>query len=598
MAEAKSTGLIRRLDKLNEFERQPVTLNRLQSGRHFAGVFAGEHVAATEFVIGALFVSKGAHTCDVIVGLVFGNLLAVLSWALVCAPIAIKTRLTLYWYLRKIGGPVVMVVYNILNAVMYCILAGAMITVSASALRIPFGIPDQIGWLPTDIRFVFIVLVVGAVVVTLAIWGFKKLAQFAQVCSPWMFLMFIAGALAMLPTIVADMPEIKSLHSFYDFWRLADAKIWPGPQPGQTEALGFLHIASFAWICNLAMHIGLSDMALLRYAKRASYGFYSAFGMYLGHYLAWICAGIMGAGAAILLKTPLTELDSGSVATTALGISGAIAVVIAGWTTSNPTIYRAGLALQIATPNWPRWLVTLLAGAVTTIIACSPFVFTKLLDFVALYGLLLMPIGAIVFVEHWIFPRIGLTQYWISRKGEPVNQPALIAWGVTLAAALVVVLTGVLHQFFLIIPVWACSAILYIALSYKFGAREKLPEPAEEEPAVFETAPAEPVSSNIPEPTAPPTGTSNGAGSEEGAGPAKKSRMYVICGLIAVASLVFCLGISIWVAASGEDVYAGRLELFKKVLLYATVIYFVFGTIWIFLKEKSEREHICNDMST
>jgi NCS1 family nucleobase:cation symporter-1 len=271
------------------------------------------------------------------------------------------------------------------------------------------------------------------------------------------------------------------------------------------------------------------------------------------------------------LKTPLTELDPGSVATTALGISGAIAVVIAGWTTSNPTIYRAGLALQVTTPNWPRWLVTLLAGAVTTIIACFPFVFTKLLGFVALYGLLLMPIGAIVFVEHWIFPRIGLTQYWISRKGELVNRPALIAWGATLAAALVVVLTGVLHLFFLIIPVWVCSAILYIVLSYKLGARDKLPELPEAESAMAETAAVE---------------------SEERGGPAKKSRIYYISGLIAVASLVFCLGISIWVAASGEDVYTGRLELFKKVLLYATVIYFVFGTTWIFLKEKSERKGV------
>ena len=43
--------------------------------------------------------------------------------------------------------------------------------------------------------------------------------------------------------------------------------------------------------------------------------------------------------------------------------AGAVAVVIAGWTTSNPTLYRAGLALQAVTPNWPRWAVTLVAGA-------------------------------------------------------------------------------------------------------------------------------------------------------------------------------------------------------------------------------------------
>jgi len=564
MAELKPSGIIKRLDKLNEFERQPVTEDRLQSGRHFAGVFAGEHVAATEFVIGALFVSKGAHTCDVIVGLVFGNLLAVLSWALVCAPIAVRTRLTLYWYLRKIGGPTLMVIYNILNAIMYCILAGAMITVSAAALRIPFGIPDQIGWFPTDIRFVFIVLIVGAVVVTLAIWGFRKLAQFSLVCSPWMFLMFIAGALAMLPTIVADMPELGGLHSFYDFWRLADAKIWPGPQPGQTGSLGFLHIVSFAWLCNLAMHVGLSDMALFRYAPRASYGFYSAFGMYLGHYLAWICAGIMGAATAIIIGKPLTELDSGSVATTALGAIGAVAVVIAGWTTANPTIYRSGLALQIATPNWPRWLVTLLAGAVTTIVACSPFVFTKLLGFVAMYGLLLMPVGAIVFVEHWVFPKIGLTQYWVWRKGLLLNWPALLSWSITLAGAVIMWLLGFIHEFFLIIPVWLSTAILYIILSPFFGAAQKLPELAQEQTVAPE---------------------SNAADVKKGAS-SKKSIIYYIVGAVAVVSLIACLGMAIWVAAAKTQVYNYRLEYFKNALKYITLVYFIFGTIWIFLKEK------------
>ena len=107
-------------------------------------------------------------------------------------------------------------------------------------------------------------------------------------------------------------------------------------------------------------------MALLRYARKASYGLYSAFGMFLGHYLAWICAGIMGASTALVLGKAIGELDAGGVASQALGVSGIITVVIAGWTTSNPTLYRAGLAFQAVTPGWPRWLVTLAGGAVTT----------------------------------------------------------------------------------------------------------------------------------------------------------------------------------------------------------------------------------------
>src|SRR6185312_10914767 len=110
---------------------------------------------------------------------------------------------------------------------------------------------------------------------------------------------------------------------------------------------------------------------------------------------------VMGAAVAVITGVALQKLDAGDVAYQALGISGAVAVIFAGWTTSNPTLYRAGLALQAVTPGWPRWLVTLLAGIITVAMACSPYVFIYLLDLVAMYGILLMPIGAIVTMEHW-----------------------------------------------------------------------------------------------------------------------------------------------------------------------------------------------------
>ena len=113
---AQAESLAARLDKLYEFDRAPVTEDRLHSGSYFAAMFAGEHVAATEFVIGSLFVQFGAGARDVLVGLLVGNLLAVLSWTLICAPIATDVRLTLYWYLRRIAGPVGTVTYNIVNA--------------------------------------------------------------------------------------------------------------------------------------------------------------------------------------------------------------------------------------------------------------------------------------------------------------------------------------------------------------------------------------------------------------------------------------------------------------------------------------------------
>jgi len=573
MASEISTA-IKGMDKLYEFEREAVSEDKLQPAKHFAGVFAGEHVAGTEFVIGALFVAWGATARDIFLGLLVGNLLAVLTWTLVCAPIAVQTRLTLYWYLRKIAGPVTTTIYNILNAVLFCILAGCMITVSASAVRIPFGIPEQTGWVPGDFRFVIVVVCVGAVVVTLAILGFKRLAQFAEVCSPWMFLMFIAGAVAMLPDL-ANRVLGGQMGSLDDFWTIANKAIWTGTtDDGRPTAIGFYHVAAFAWICNLAMHGGLSDMALLRYAKKASYGLFSAFGMFLGHYLAWICAGIMGATTALILQKGMGQLDAGGVAFQALGVMGIVAVILAGWTTSNPTLYRAGLAFQAVTPGWPRWLVTLIAGAVTTVIACSPFVFTKLLDFVGYYGLLLMPVGAIVFVEHWVFPKIGLTQFWVSRKGQTFSWPALAAWVIAIAAALVLEKTGTLHLFFLFVPVWALTAVLYIVFASIAGAREKFPQEATQEPA----APAP--STEYKEPSAaelykfPPPRP-------------KPDPVVWIAAIVSLLCLAACLILPLWVYRAGTSRYEDNFTLFKKILIWPSLIYFMAGTLWAVKRDKA-----------
>ena len=574
MASNSESSVIKGLDLLYEFEREPVSEDKLQPGKHFAGVYAGEHVAGTEFVIGALFVAWGATAFDIFVGLLLGNLMAVLTWMFVCAPIAVQTRLTLYWYLRKIAGPVTTTIYNILNAVLFCILAGCMITVSASAVRIPFGIPEQTGWIPTDIRFVLVVIGVGAVVVTLAILGFKKLAQFAEVCSPWMFLMFIAGAVAMLPDL-ANRALDSQIGSFQDFWTLANTSIWTGVAPEGNPQITFWHVAAFAWICNLAMHGGLSDMALLRYAKKASYGLYSAFGMFLGHYLAWICAGIMGATTAFILGKTMGELDAGGVAWQALGVPGIIAVVIAGWTTSNPTLYRAGLAFQAATPGWPRWLVTLVAGAATTVIACSPFVFTKLLNFVGWYGLLLMPVGAIVFVEHWIFPKLGLTQFWVSRKKLLISWPALLSWVLAIATAFVLERTGTLHLFFLFVPVWLLTAVLYIIFASIAGAREK-----------FDNQPEERISENVAsESTAAQTPMDNQTVQKsEG----DKDAVLWISGIVAAAALLTCLILPIWVYITGGKQYEQNFAIFKNILIWPTLIYFVTGTIWAIKRDKAK----------
>ena len=111
-------------------EQLPVPQHKLHGWTHFVGLYAGEHMAATEFVIGATFVALGATTMDILVGLLVGNILAILSWTLITAPIAVQTRLSLYTYLHKIAGDSMTDLYNWANVLIFTVISAAMITVS------------------------------------------------------------------------------------------------------------------------------------------------------------------------------------------------------------------------------------------------------------------------------------------------------------------------------------------------------------------------------------------------------------------------------------------------------------------------------------
>jgi len=217
-APASQQSLADRLDAINEFDREPVPPDRLQGPGSFMGLYAGEHLAGTEFVIGPLFVAHGVAALDLVLGLLVGNLLAVLSWAFITAPIATRTRLNLYWYLRKITGPNLLFVYNIVNALMFCFLAGSMISVAATAVGLPFGMamPKLNDVYPNSVGWVLVVFLVGTAVTALAILGFEKIAAAGQVASPWMFMVFVAAAVAVLPKL--------GVTSLGDFWRVASER--------------------------------------------------------------------------------------------------------------------------------------------------------------------------------------------------------------------------------------------------------------------------------------------------------------------------------------------------------------------------------------
>jgi purine-cytosine permease-like protein len=321
--------------------------------------------------------------------------------------------------------------------------------------------PSLNDWLPASFGWIVAVFLIGAVTSVIAAFGYEYVSRFANLAAPWMILVFIAAAIAVLPEL--------GVTSFSDFWHVANEKIWTGaPLPGQSK-FTFWHVTFFAWFCNMAMHIGMADLSILRYAKKWYHGFSSAAGMYVGHYIAWLASGILY--ALFLLESNYSmEFAPGAIAYRAAGFAGLLCVVIAGWTTANPTIYRAGLALQAMRPAWKTWKVTLIVGATTSAAACFPALVMKLLDFVALYGLLLMPLGAIILVDFYLIPRLGLRAYYAATFGKSFNAAAALAWVLCLGFCLFVNLHYGMEVFFLGLPGWFAAALLYIVLS-KFMLR-------------------------------------------------------------------------------------------------------------------------------
>ena len=464
-------------------EQLPAGKHELHGAGHFAGLYSAENIAGTEFVFGATFVILGASFTDVLIGLAIGNLLAVLSFRFLTAPIAVQTRMSVYTYLSRVAGGVTTKLFNGVNALVFAIISAAMITVSATAFNIVLDFPAQAQAYPTSVSFIVLAVVLGSVAVLVAAFGFNALAEFASTCGPWLVVMFATGGMALIPAVSQDVTGSTVLGGWGDFIALGENSIFTGQTPEGAAGISLLGIIGYSWAANSFAHTGLVDMSLLRYAKKSSYGYTSATGMFLGHYMAWVAAGFMGAAAAAIVGTSITVIEPGQVAFQALGYAGLVVVVVGGWTTANANLYRAGLAGQGVFPQFTRKKMTLIIGIIVLVASVFPFVYRGYLSLVTYAGITIVPVGGILFAEHYLLRRFGMTPFWARHRGVN-NKPALLAWGITLALAATAVATGVMPVYFAFVPAFLLSMGLYVLLAKKMGAAERYPE-GEERDRVF-----------------------------------------------------------------------------------------------------------------
>ena len=446
----------------SEFERERVPESALKGPASFWGMYAGEHTAGTEFMIGPLFVAWGADAASLVFGLLVGNLLAVLTWRYLTAVIACDERLTLYYKMERIAGRRLVALYNLANGLLFCFLAGSMITVSATAVGpfFPAGtitMPTFESTLPTGPAWIVSCVVIGVLMTLVALAGYGLVAQVGHYAAPWMLLVFVACAVVTLGRLGTT-----------DVWGLLT------PPPGTERKITFLGVVCFAWFCNAAMHLGMADLSVLRFARSPRAGWASAAGMFLGHYIAWICAALL---LVYWVRAhgvdPARGMDPGTMVDDAVGWAGLACVIVAGWTTANPTIYRAGLAFQGMLPGIPRSAATLLAGGLCIAAGIFPAFAMNLLSFVGLYGTILAPVGGIIIVDHFLAKRLRIDRDPAVCRGLSFNLDVLVAWLVPVAVALYAHLVHGVFASYLPLPCAVACGLIYALLS---KARRRSPE--------------------------------------------------------------------------------------------------------------------------
>lgn len=396
-------------EKLLAYEREPVPRDSLKGWLSFWGIFISRHTAGTEFAIGPLFVANGATAIDVVVGLLIGNILATLSWRFLVAPLATSQRLTAYYAMELVVGKHLMLVYDILACVLLAGLAGAMFTVSATAFGAISDVPmpELDDWLPSSWAFVGIVIGCGLVTTVVAAFGFTYVATFGELMTP----VLIAGIIY----LCVQSLQMLGINDECGFWCIMTEKVYADEKVDPNlPTFGFGRCLAFAWFVDLQLHIGQNDLSLLRFAKSPNIGWASAggksavrksllhhscgimqlkpiyirvnalpdhqtiLGMFIGHYFAWIVAGLMY--AVQLQETGETSVAPGPIANLVGGGFGICIIVIAGWSTANPVLYSSGLALQHMFPQIRAWLSTIIVGILATVAACFPGLTNKIME--------------------------------------------------------------------------------------------------------------------------------------------------------------------------------------------------------------------------
>ena len=217
-----------------------------------------------------------------------------------------------------------------------------------------------------------------------------------------------------------------------------------------------------------------------------------------------------------------------------------------------------------------------MVGLITMAIACFPFVFSQILPLLTYAGLIVVPVGAIVFAEHQIFPRIGYTRYWSSYSKLTFSTPAVASWALGLLFGFGLNAINVISFFYLFIPTWIFTILVYTFLASRYGAKKEYPEAEKAEEMRNE---------NIEKFQEEKAKSENN--------PIKDNSIFSrILKTIATLALVIILILAsiVLFGSADENLYIANREIFYRYTFICTICYFV-TDYWALQRRKQKQEN-------
>jgi len=296
-------------------------------------------------------------------------------------------------------------------------------------------------WLP---------IVIGGILMTLtATYGFKAIERLSVIVIPILLVLLVA-------TLIKAFAGV-SLASVFD------------KAPAQALPLGIL-ISAIAGGYAVGAVI---QPDITRYARGKGHASVAmVFGMMIGFPLVLIMAAFLfAASGQAQFGDVMLAYHRG-----AWGIFALVVIVFATWTTNDNNLYSAALAFNSLFPKMKKWLLTVIGGALGTILALFG-ILGQFMNWLIVLGVTVPPIGAVLAVDFLLFRS---DQY---RFDNLETQPAvqvfsLLSWAVGTAVGFLTFYKVFTFTTAPALDTIIVAAVLHFLLMLISGHKVKLPAKA------------------------------------------------------------------------------------------------------------------------